>query len=182
MNRKTLAAVAALTVALSACANENNAASTEQDIARTQLDGFLKAQPVPTFAFSQLRQNLIEIEAAQAGTTATTSFFFNQGIANPISSCPSIGFPIPSTYQLTNPMQVADTSRDNGVTIGQMESTGVYTGDSSGTYVICVDGEGAPYAMYWEGFVSTVSGPAQWVDGQVVLTGKPSVDFTVKRP
>ena len=55
--------------------------------------------------------------------------------------------------------------------------TGIYTGDSSGTYVICVDAKGEAYARYWEGYVQAVSGPAEFRDGQVVLIGPSSFDF-----
>jgi len=173
VNHKLIAPALALILLAPACTNYS-AREKEQREASKQLADFLVNQPIPSFPYSQLRQNLIEIETAQANSTATTAFFFNQGVADPIMSCPSIGFPIPSTYQLTNPWQ------NSGV--AQLEATGVYTGDSSGTYVICIDGTGTPYAMYWEGFVSSVSGPAQWVDGQVVLTGKPSVEFSTGQP
>ncbi len=169
-------------VSLTACAQDKKAASTkEQDVAKEQLEGFLVNQPVPVFNWSQLRQNMIELQTAQAGTTATTSFFFNQGVAKPIMACPSIGFPIPSTAQLTSPDQAKSGNDGRAWTLSQIEATGVYSGDSTGTYVICVDGNGKPYAMYWEGFVSTVTGPAQWKDGQVVLTGKPTVEFTTQQ-
>jgi hypothetical protein len=178
MNKPRIIATG-LAALLALSAGTSTPQGTEQKIAKEQLKGFLAAQPVPTFAWSQLRQNLIELETAQADTTATTSFFFNQGVADPITVCPSSGFPIPPSYQLTNPEQIS--SRSDGsdrVAVPQIESTGVYTAGSTGTYVICIDGTGDPYAFYWEGFVSTVTGPAQWKDGQVTLTGKPTVDFT----
>lgn len=181
--KKILASILGLglLLGLTACGPNQPAKQSEQQIATQQLDGFLKSQPIPIFSWSQLRQTLIEIETAQATTTATTSFFFNQGIADPISVCSSIGFAIPATYQLTNPDAVYDTSRDNAVTIGQLESTGVYTADTSGTYVKCVDANGVPFMFYWEGFVSTITGPAQWDydKHQVVLTGAPTGDFAV---
>ena len=59
-----------------------------------------------------------------------------------------------------------------------MEQTGIFTGDSTGTYVMCVNDAGDPYAFYWEGFVSTVSGAAQFVDGQIELIGQPTGEFT----
>lgn len=145
------------------------------------LKGYQNNQPVPVFTYSQLRQNLIEIETAQAQTTQTTSFFFNQGVAAPIMSCPSIGFPIPTTYQLSNPEQLSRHGGSGGggnVVLPQVEANGAFTGDSSGTYVICVNAQGQPYASYWEGFVQTVTGPATWSNGQVQLTGPPSFKFS----
>lgn len=180
-------AMACLGVVAAGCSNPIGQSSNEKDrkTAERQLATLSQSQPVPSFNWSQVRQNLIELETAQAQTTQTTTFFFNQGIQTPIMSCPSIGFPIPSTYQLTNPVQ-AETHgyQDAGtVTVGQIEAIGVYTGDSTGTYVICVDATGKAYANYWEGFVQTVTGPAVWNDSkkQVELTGPPSFDFTSKQ-
>lgn len=167
-------------LALAACSS--GAQSKESKIANEQLAGFLTAQPVPIFNWSQLRQNLIELETAQANTTATTSFFFNQGVQDPIASCPSIGFPIPSTYQLTNPSKAVGGPESGNVTVAQIESTGVYTADTSGTYVICIDTNGKGYAFYWEGFVSTVTGPATWDTEahNVTLTGAATGAFSTE--
>lgn len=164
---------------LAACTDgKSDAQAAEEKVAREQQGQFLQAQPVPVFNWSQLRQNLIELETTQAQTTATTTFFFNMGTPEPISSCPSIGYAIPATFQLTNPSKI-EGNRDGGyVAVEQIESTGVYTGDTTGTYVMCVDDAGEAYAFYWEGFVATVAGPAEWRDGQVVLTGTPSFDFS----
>lgn len=147
----------------------------ETRAARDQQTRFLETQPVPTFEWSQLRQNLIELETAQARTTQTTTLFFNMGSDMPVAQCPSIGFPIAATYQLTNPLQrIAE-----GAVVEQMESTGVYTADTTGTYAMCVSVSGAVYAVYWEGFVMTVTGAAEFRNGQVTLIGEPTVDFSV---
>jgi hypothetical protein len=178
---KSLVAVILVCLAglgLAGCDTSQNAANNaDRKTAARQLAGYQRNQPVPTFTWSQLRQNLIEIETAQAQTTQTTSFFFNQGVQDPVTSCPSIGFPIPSTYQLTNPeSKVAQ----HDLTLPQIEANGVYTGDTTGTFVICVDAKGMPYANYWEGFVNTVTGPAKWnpESHQVELIGPPSFKFT----
>jgi hypothetical protein len=184
MNTRTkIAACAVGALALTGCKNTTAGTASVNDDAKqasVQLDRYQATQPVPQFDWSQLRQNLIEINTAQAETTQTTSFFFNLGTDAPVSSCPSIGFPIASTAQLTNPEQAIDPFRgDNGgVTVPQIEQTGVYTGDSSGTYVICVDPAGTPYAFYWEGYVATVTGPAIFADGEITLTGAPTFDFS----
>jgi hypothetical protein len=189
--KKILSAIAigALALGLVACGGDgepkSSTAKQENQASEDALNQYLKAQPVPQFTWSQLRQNLIELQTAQASTTATTSFFFNVGIADPIMECPSIGFAIPATYQLTNPQQAIEvdtsgTDADSAVTIGQLEATGVYTADTTGTYAICVNDEGEGYAFYWEGFISTVSGPATWdpETKRIVLTGSPSAEFS----
>lgn len=169
----TLLLAGLLVLGLASCEQEDARVADERASEKVLLN-LQDAHPVPLFQRSQLRQNLVEIVTAQAETTQTTSFFFNMGVTDPIMACPSIGYPIPSTAQLTNPMQLAH----NSTVIPQVEPSGVYTGESTGTYVICIDAQGRGYAVYWEGFVQTVSGPAEWADGQVKLVGAPSFDFS----
>lgn len=177
--RKIFAAVAlVIAVGTAACTDggANDATDKDERTSAQALADLQRAHPTPSFQRSQLRQNLIDIATAQAESTVTTSFFFLEGVGV-VSECPSIGFPIASTAQLTNPDQQAG-SRDGGYyALPQVEPTGVYTGESSGTYVICVDAKGDAYARYWEGYVQTVTGPAEFVDGQVKLTGPSSFDF-----
>lgn len=160
--------------------DKTEARKRDEAVAGQQLLQYQDAQPVPRFDYSQLRQNLIEIETAQVNSTATTSFMFLMGSAGTtgplVHSCPSIGFPIPATYQLTNPEQKAG----DGAVLSQLEANGVFTGDTTGTYVMCVGANGRPYAFYWEGFVATATGPAHWdnVKGEVVMDGPSSVAFT----
>lgn len=179
--RRLLAIAAIALIGLTAC-TEGQPSSVAEDkaAANANLDRLNDTQPVPEFRWSQLRQTLIEINRTQAETTQTTSFFFNMGVPNPIASCPSIGYPIPSTMQLTNPVQEITHGAHGQSVVAQAEQTGVYTGDSTGTYVLCVDATGEAYAFYWEGFVSVVTGPAEWdaAAGQVKLIGPPSFDFS----
>lgn len=184
--KKLIAAcsVAVLGLTLVACDDPPGATKEEQAVARQQLDQFSSAQPVPIFNYSQLRQNLIEIEEAQANATVTTSFFFNLGVVDPVHTCPSIGFPIPGTFQLTNPMQTLTYGQGGGIVWPQLEANGVYTGDTAATTAICIDSQGRGYAHWWEGSVSTVAGPATWdYDAKlIVLTGEPTAEFTTGAP
>lgn len=185
-----LAGVVALTA--TACTSTTSAGqkaakqsvNSEQESIANGLKAIEKTQPLPRFNYSQLRQNLIEIQTAQAQTTQTTSFFFNLGVQNPTQVCPSIGFPIASTTQLSNPEQkITDVGRSNGsgnVVLPQIDPNGVYSGQSTGTYVMCLNAEGKAYAAYDEGTVKTVTGPATWNEAthQIELTGPPSFNFS----
>lgn len=150
-----------------------------------------QAQPVPAWNVkSQIRQNLTEIEHAEAIGVQTTSFecATNDGCDPthpPIKSCPSIGSPIPITDQLTNPEQpLRDNSQplNNGggnVTVGEMDPNGIYKGAGSGTYVLCIRPGGAVEPSYFEGLVLVEYGPAVWKQGQgIVDIGPPSFQFT----
>lgn len=181
MKKITTLALVAVLLLLSGCSGstwngDNKANNTDRETTRNGFEKLQASQPTPIYDYSQLRQNLIEIQDAQANATQTTSFFFLEGIGL-IGSCPSIGFPVASTTQLTNP-EAKYSKKD--FTITQGEPTGVYTAESTGTYTICVDDNGKPYANYFEGYVQTVTGPAKYENGQVVLTGKPTGDFTAK--
>lgn len=169
----TVAAIAAAGIIGAACtsaqdqANNNDVKNSAQALVQLQQN-----QPTPLYNWSQLRETLIQIENTQAHSVQTTSFFFNQGVQDPTASCPSIGMPIASTSELTNPLQANGT-----VAIGQADPTGIYSGNSTGTYVVCVSPDGSNYLNYFEGFVQTVTGPAVWntTTHQVELTGPSSV-------
>ena len=166
---------------------------TENKAARSGQADLVNNQPVPIFHKSQLRQNLIDLETALAKGVQSTSFMFPEGAAStdgkfdypPFKVCNSIGAPISSTTELTNPQQAVDG--DNGgssyamTSIGQMDPTGVYTGNSTGTWVMCLDASGDIRPFYWEGPVATTFGLSKWdpATKTIVDEGVPSFHFTV---
>jgi hypothetical protein len=120
-------------------------------------------QPLPHFNYSQERQNMIDIENAQARNVQTTTFWMNMGDPDPIGSCPSIGYGIPDSASLSNPDQVANPSDRSSTAIGQMDPTGIYAPLSSmGTFIICLTASGQPYIDRIESTVDTYGGPATW--------------------
>ena len=187
--RRTFAVIATAVLVLfgvSACTPSSSTAAVNHDkkVSGEILSKYEVNQPVPQFDWSQIRQTAIDIETAQAHSTQTTTFFFNMGVQDPISSCPSIGFPVASTTQLTNPQQlyVSSGGSHDGV-IPQIDPNGIYSGDSTGTYILCVNAQGQTYGVYWEGFVYALTGPAVWDSAkhQAVLTGAPSFKFTTTK-
>lgn len=170
MNRNiiVLLPTAALAVAaVAGCGSGGNANNADQARSATQLSVYQQNQPIPQAAWSQYRQTLVDVELAQIHGVATTSFFFNQGATDPYKSCPSIGFPVASTSQLTNPQQAISSHNVTGfAVIGQLEPNGTFTGESTGTYVVCVDPvTKTAHIDYAEGFVDTEGGPAIWDQG-----------------
>jgi hypothetical protein len=175
-SKKTTVIVAAAiagTLLLTASSCGNSGIYADEEATERQLQQYQDVQPIPFYNWSQYRQTLISIQDAQAQGTATTSFFFNIGVQNPIKMCPSIGYPVATTTQLTSPTQYVGSS---GAVVDQMEPTGVYTGDSSGTYVVCVVG-GVAVPTYWEGLIQTEGGPAYWDReiGMIINDGTPTV-------
>lgn len=183
--RSIIAAIGAAALAAGIAACTSGGAPAGQALENSQQNNdtltYEQAQPIPHFQYSQYRATLTEVEAIEALGSQTTSFFFNQGVTDPIFSCPSLGMPVASTAQLSNPDQVENDGYPQGgaaVTIGQMDPNGIYApADSTGTNVLCLNSAGQPYIQYWEGFVDAVSGNATWdsVTHQVVVTGQPTI-------
>lgn len=170
--------ISVLGLGLAACGGTRSPATIQQQSITNQLE---KVQPLPTVKYSQLRQTLIDIELAQTKTVATTTFMFNMGESAPIESCPSIGFPIASDSQLSNPMQ-QEWGGQGGFALPQMDPNGIYQGNSTGTYVLCSSADGSTYVVYWEGFVQTITGPAVWnaKTNSVQLIGQSTVNVSTK--
>jgi hypothetical protein len=155
---RKLAAVAVLAVLpLVACTSEASKEAGQNLDAETSalavaLREMLKAQPIPIDTFSQERETLrLILSARSQGATGTAIFqnAFGEGIA----WCPTLGSPIPSTYQLTATEQYVDLP-DDGTTervpVSLMEPTGVYPGDSQATWTLCLDDSGQTFPVYWE--------------------------------
>src|SRR6476619_2388421 len=80
---------------------DNGGTHADETATDRQLSQYQKVQPIPFHDRSQYRETLISIDEAQARGTATTTFFFEAGIQNPVRTCDSIGYAVPSTAQLT---------------------------------------------------------------------------------
>lgn len=192
--RKILIALTGLVafLALSGCGYTptGNQQEAKQQQANDQQQ--MQTQPLPSFPYSQWRQNLIEIETAEAKGVQTTSFIF--GPANtpdPVQVCPSVGVPIPVTASLSNPHQIDAKWFDqtggghlaDGV-VDQKDPSGIYMpSGSAGTFVICIGSDGSAAPVYAEGNVHTVFGPAVWDynNHQVRVTGAASFHFSKGR-
>lgn len=186
----TIAAFAVATVfAVTACdsgPSEPSGQQQEHDANNAVAKQLVQNQPIPQGNYSQMRQNLIEIEKAEMDGVQTTSFAFVPGNPDPIWSCPSVGAAIPDTASLSNPLQAEEHGQygDGTIAVGQMDPNGIYTPPSSqGTYVICIGAGGKAYAHRSEGWVDTVFGPAKWNSQtkQEDLIGPPSFNFTTHK-
>lgn len=181
--------IAALAVFAAACnSGPNSRQDAQNEVARRESAAvavgqqrMIKSQQIPSFDWSQVRQTIIDAETIQATGAVSTS----QGIAMDGSLvwwCPSIGAPVAATTQLTPSQQYVDIQNDGSrekYPVDQAEPTGVYPGDTTGTWVICTDDAGKKIGKYYEGFVDTTIGivpnlpPAK----RVVVTGS---TFTFK--
>jgi len=193
MNKRILTGLAAiaLVASLAACSSESEAPDANAKDATSSAKILKKAQtaqPVPEFDWSQIRQTLIDAQTAQAESTQTTSFFFNLGVTDPVFTCPSIGFPVAGTSQLTNPQQLSEkylgwSGTFNTGVIAQIDPNQIYSGDTDATFALCVGPGGKPYLHHAEETVHAVAGPAEWdyAKHRIVITGAPTFSPKVKK-
>lgn len=158
--RFLIPAIAGLALTVAACSEGGKDESVRKQEERTTAVGFermVKSQQVPTFDYSQERQTLIDVLTMRAEGTHGTAYATTL-TGELLWWCPSVGAPVPSTYQLTNPEQIV-SQRDRGLTsIPLGEATGVYTGASAATWTVCLDDNGTPFGKYEEANVGWTSG------------------------
>lgn len=135
-------------------------AQKEQNAVQTGFNRLSDSQQVKTYDWSQERQTVLDVEEVRAtGATSTTAGYL-EGVGL-VWWCPSVGSPVPSTYQLSGTKQWVDLPGDSDNSlheVDQGEPTGVYIGDSSGTWTMCLDDNGKKFAKYWEGYVDSTIG------------------------
>lgn len=176
-----LALCIGLPLTLAACDGDHSKGD-QQDASDTDQQAQLydnNGQRTHSYNHSQLRATLQDVEDYEAHGVATHSFMMNKnGTLN--HECPSVGMPVHATDQLTNPLKIDWGTNASGV-VAQMEKTGVFTGESSGTFVLCVRPNGSTYIDYWEGDVNTLGAPAHWdqATSQVVVDGDAPIKPTV---
>lgn len=168
--RRILAALLALGACIAlaaACTEDQNADEQGRNVEEREdsatdrsMNRMTQSQQIPEFDFSQERQTLIESLTIRAeGTHGTAQVFNLDGSLR--WWCPTIGAPVPSTYQLTNPWDVewkGGHNGNSGVGIARSEPTGVYSGDSQATWIVCTDDNGTAYGRYAESDVEWTSG------------------------
>jgi hypothetical protein len=130
-----IASVAALAVA--ACSVNTSSINSEQNAVNAQQNQYAKVQPVPYFDYSTQRGLLIDIYRSQNESHQTWAVVTSYS-GQLVFQCESEGYPIPASYQLTNPQQVDYVGSGAAGSVGLAEPNGLYTGNTQGTYVMCV--------------------------------------------
>jgi hypothetical protein len=167
---KILTALAALALILGVAACESGSKSEdsrerEQEAIGEGFDRVTRSQQVPSFDYSQERQTLIDVLTIRAEGTHGTAYATTME-GQLIWWCPSVGAPVPSTYQLTNPDQIigGDGANTEEQVLPLGEPTGVYTGDSAATWTVCLDDNGTAFGKYEEANVGWTSGVVNGLD------------------
>jgi len=140
---------------LSGCvtANSNQIETNQQD---SIVKSIVQNQPVPDIGgYSFERQVVIETYLARNNTITTYSYLMTLD-GKIIEICPSIGYPIPYSTQLTAPEKLANNVEGTVAStaasvIPQSEPNGLYPPDNAAaTLVQCVQSDGAVSPVYIE--------------------------------
>lgn len=162
---------------LGACEYQEAADTKDKAVVNEQQKVYATTQPIPTFKWSQDRDNLIQIYKQKNDARNTYAVVRSSGTGEILWHCPSIGFPIPADTQLTNPLQILyATSAGVGV-VEQAEPNGLFTSkNTDGTYVFCVDSQGNVSPQYTELKAEVFTRPVKVENGKVVfLDGVPTM-------
>lgn len=163
---------------------------SQGDIEESQLESAVQAivknQPPPDLGgYSFERQIVIETYLARNSTIATYAYMFSMD-GKIVEICPSIGYPIPYSTQLTNPQVLTYNyvGRSAGYIEGAIanpEPNGVYPPDNAAaTLVQCVNPDGSVSPTYIEWYV--LAFPYRIAsDYQIQRIGDPSFSIEVGR-
>jgi len=169
-----------LALVLSGCVHE----SSQVTYAEQQQQGsgnlaIVQNQPLPDLGgYSFERQIVIETYLARNNTIATYAYMITMD-GKIIEICPSIGYPIPYSTQLTNPMKIEDRY-EGDVAIPNAEPNSLYPpSDAAATLVQCVNPDGSVSPTYIEWYV--LAFPYQIAsDMQLQRIGEPSFSVPIK--
>jgi hypothetical protein len=141
----------------------------------------LRNQPPPTFDFSMERKIMIALYEARQHSVATYSYVQSNYTGKVLWSCPSLGYPIPYSTQLTNPSMPADYAH-GAVTLSQPEPNGLFPPPSSeATWVPCVDANGNITPVYEEKRVTVFLQQMQETNGTLTPVAGSTASLTIKK-
>lgn len=156
--KKFLVLLVVVSALLAACGNiQTNSANIEHTQQETGIKAIIQNQPVPDLGGWSFERHIViqTYIARNKGTIATFSYLMTLD-GKVIEICPSIGYPIPYSTQLTNPMQISENwqegwyAHEAGV-IGNPEPNGLYPPESAAaTFVNCVNPDGSVTPTYFE--------------------------------
>jgi hypothetical protein len=169
---------------LVACSPESQG-DIEQGQQAQAVSSISKNQPVPDLGgFSLERKIVIETYLARNKAITTYSYMITMS-GQLIEICPSIGYPIPYSTELTNP-QVLTYSSAGGYrvdgTVANPEPNGLYPpSDAAATLVQCVNDDGSVSPVYIEWYVESFPFRIK-SDVQLERIGEPSFTVDLSKP
>ena len=147
---------------------------------------YVRTVPVPSFQFPTERYMIQQLYIARNNAVQTYSFVRSPFTGKVLWSCSSIGFPIPYSTQMTNPMTPLNPDYHDSALIPQPEPNGVYPPSGAmGTWVLCTNADGTISPSYQEPNVESYLTPMKEVkvDSSYVLvpSGAPTLKIQPKR-
>ena len=126
---------------------------------------------------------MIQLYTARNKAATTYTYMFNPYNGKLVLVCASLGFPIPATTQLTNPIKLS--GYNTSVALPQAEPNGLYSPPSThGTWVMCMGQGGQVEPAYIEQDVLAFTRPMQGEAVQAIVPqegGKPSITLNPNR-
>lgn len=162
-------------------AEDCNSDERENNDVERQQNVYTQMQPPPAFDWSMERHIMVELYKTRNKASATYSYVVSPYTGKILTWCPSLGYPIPATTQLTNPSKRVY----QGATLPQAEPNGLYTpSETHATWVMCLNPDGKVEPAYWEMDVLTFPRPMALKDGvlQPEAGGQSSIEIDFRRP
>lgn len=122
----------------------------QQEISNQEI---VRNQPPPNLGgYSFERHIVTEVYKARNQTISTYTYIMIQMTGQIVEICPSIGYPIPYSTQITSPERIeAWTGQGGYAIISNPEPNGLYPPDNAAaTIVNCVNPDGSLTPTYWE--------------------------------
>ena len=152
MNKFIFAVVLISTLVLGGCvaASSYDIEQQQQEVSNQEV---VRNQPPPNLGgYSFERHIVTEVYKARNDTISTYTYLLVPMAGQIIEICPSIGYPIPYSTQLTSPEKIEDYTVQGGYAIlPNPEPNGLYPPDNAAaTIVNCVNPDGSLTPTYWE--------------------------------
>lgn len=172
-----------LVLSLTSCATSQQ--SREQNQQAAGVASITDNQPVPDLGgFSLERQIVIQTYLARNRAIATYAYMFTMD-GKIVEICPSIGYPIPYSTELTSPnvsLGLGQGAGYQGSVVANPEPNGLYPpGDAAATLVQCVNPDGTVTPVYIEWYVLAFPYRIQ-SDYQLQRIGDTSFSVDITRP
>lgn len=185
--------ILASSLILTGCFGKRHETADSRDMERVamQQGQYEKAQPIPAFDWSLMRDLVIKLYKIQNQKASTHSVWrSNYGTVE--GDCPSYGYGIPYDTSLTNPwaptvheykLGAGQWKRASQV-IEQAEPNGVFASkNTSATWVMCLGAIGTIEPVYIESKVTVYPGPVKvdYATNRVTRSGASTVLINIEK-
>ncbi len=150
--KKVIFALSVLALLAAGCVPAKSSYDIEQQQQEVANQEIVRNQPPPNLGgYSFERHIVTEVYKARNDTISTYTYIMLQMTGQIVEICPSIGYPIPYSTQITSPERIERVIAGEYVVISNPEPNGLYPPDNAAaTIVNCVNPDGSLTPTYWE--------------------------------